>query len=339
MYRKDYRAYLNLLRAREARPPFEQVAHLIAGAPARSGHAIPLFAKFLGALAIGGMVTAGYWALSAKFHAAKPTLPSSYLSDRSYGTNRSDGSHESIFTKYTHSTFTETKKPALRLSKGSMLPLTNAPLAACAIHEQAIPFHRIAADLHSLSPIPIPNSEKETKRNFFATMGGTISRQFSNNAMYHQTSFSDGFLGIGYTLSQHASVRILVGEENFIEPSSTTANAISFRDTTFVHDGQAYQNVIGKIESTNLSALTRTYWLGASYRYTLGEPSTAIRPFAEVMAGGSADGFLTHQSLGAEFHAANRIDFDLALDASELLPQNSGWLTKAGFAAALSFHW
>jgi hypothetical protein len=97
--------------------------------------------------------------------------------------------------------------------------------------------------------------------------------------------------------------------------------------------------VIGVIQSTNIPVLTRVYWLGASYRYTLGDEATAIRPFAELMAGGSTNGFLSHQSLGAEFTAASRIDLDLLFEASELLPQNSTWLTKAGFAAAVSYRW
>jgi len=57
------------------------------------------------------------------------------------------------------------------------------------------------------------------------------------------------------------------------------------------------------------------------------------------MAGGSTDGFLTHQSIGAEFVASSNIDLDLLFEASELIPQNSGWLTKAGFSAAVSYCW
>ncbi|HET6401192.1 MAG TPA: hypothetical protein VFH95_07305 [Candidatus Kapabacteria bacterium] len=177
------------------------------------------------------------------------------------------------------------------------------------------------------------------ERNFFATVGGALSQQFSSNVSYRRTSFSDAFLALGYSLSQNSSVRILAGEETFNMPSTTTTNSISFHDTTFVHDGQTYQNVLGELQSANIPILTRAYWLGASYRYTLGDAATAIRPFAEVMAGGSTDGFLTHQSLGAEFSAASSIDLDLLFEASELLPQNSGWLTKAGFAAALSYRW
>ena len=168
---------------------------------------------------------------------------------------------------------------------------------------------------------------------FVATFGGAVSREFT--APYQQTSFTDAFFGIGYSFSPNSSVRVLTGEEVFSAPSSTITNSITFHDTTI----SSYHNVLGEIQSTDPPALTRVYWLGASYRYTLGDLTNAIRPFAEVMAGGSTDGFLTHQSIGAEFIATSNIDLDLLLEASELIPQNSGWLTKAGFSAAVSYCW
>jgi hypothetical protein len=355
MYNNDLKDYLNVLRTREARPPFTEMARLVAAAPTRSQTAIPLYAKFAGALAIGGMIGVGAWVLSAKFHAAAMPRTSSpvklgysFLPRESYGSNGSFESYGSLPPKFTHAKsnepavipFTEVEAPALHDNQQSpVLPADNAvsPVIACAIREQVVSLQPIAADTRHISPIATPTSEQESAGSFFSTLGGTISQQFS--AEFRQTSFSDAFLGVGYSFSSNSSVRILAGEEVFSTPSSTTTNSISFHDTTFVHDGQSYQNVLGEIQSQNPPSLTRIYWLGASFRYTLGDLSNAIRPFAEAMAGGSTDGFLTHQSLGAEFTVTNNIDLDLLFEASELLPQNSSWLTKAGFSAAMSYQW
>ena len=70
MYNKDLKDYLNVLRTREPRPPFSEMARLVANAPARSVAAIPLYAKLAGAVAIIGVVASGAWVLSARFHVA-----------------------------------------------------------------------------------------------------------------------------------------------------------------------------------------------------------------------------------------------------------------------------
>ncbi len=343
MYNKDYQAYLNGLRAREVRPPIEQIARLIATAPVRPSFTIPLVAKFLGALAICGMVALGYWALSTKFRGASAPAKSAPLSikhvspfSREFHAPKFHAYNGSHFSEIAGTIFAESKGPVQRSGRTDSI---HASLAACPVPDEIIPFHPIANAAPMGLPIPVPTSEQATEGKFFVSLGGSIAQQFSSNATYRQTSFSDAFLGIGYDLSQYSSVRILAGEEAFKTPSNTTTNSIAFHDTTFLHNGQSYQNVIGEIQGANIPILTRIYWLGASYRYTLGDVATPIRPFAELTAAGSTDGFLSHQSLGAEFTASNRIDLDLLFEASELLPQNSAWLTKAGFAAAVSYRW
>ncbi len=363
MYNKDIKDYLQVLRTREARPPFAEMARLVANAPSRSAAAVPLFAKFAGVLCIGGVLAAGAWVLSGKFVTtevpAKNNLvnaSSSQLSNESHGSYESHKSYGSLSPKLIHAktnklqfaNSTGAEAPVLHDSAlvlhNSSSPLSVAndensilPIHTCVIVEQPTSIQLIAEDTHPIPPITIPSSDEPNMGSFFSTLGGAISRQF--NAPFQQTSFDDAFLGMGYNFSPHSSIRVLAGEEVFSAPSSTTTNSISFRDTTFVHDGQSYQNVLGEIQGADPPTLMRVYWLGASYRYTIGYLSNAIRPFAEVMAGGSTDGFLTHQSLGAEFIASSNIDLDLLFEASELVPQNSGWLTKAGFSAAVSYCW
>ena len=346
MYNKDYQDYLNVLRTREPRPPFSEMARLVVNAPARSPAVIPLYAKFAGALAIGGIIVAGSLVLLAKFHPVdaptKNNLANANSPTLSHKSYPSHGSFVSLAPQFTHA---RTNKSNITNSTGAKAPVLHIvsddsmalPIPQCAISEQAFLFPYTAADARLISPIAIPPHDQETMGSFFSMLGGAISRQF--NAPFQQTSFSDAFLGVGYSFSSNSSVRMLAGEEVFSAPSSTTTNSISFHDTTFVHNGQSYQNVLGEIQSVNPAALTRVYWLGASYRYTLGDVSNTIHPFAELMAGGSTDGFLTHQSLGAEFTATSNIDLDLLFEASELIPQNSSWLTKAGFSAAVSYCW
>jgi hypothetical protein len=355
MYNKDIKDYLHTLRTREARPPFSEMARLVANAPARSAAAIPLYAKLAGVLAIGGMLAVGAWVLSAKYRATATiknnlvNASSSQLTHESYGSYASHVSYGSLSEKVVHASSirsnfansTGAEAPVLHDSAPALHAANDdnsfLPIHPCTIREQAATPHSIAEDLHANAPIAIPSSDQPKIGNLFSTIGGAIAQQFG--APYQQTSFTDAFLGIGYNFSQNSSVRLLAGEEVFSAPSSTITKSISFTDTTFVHDGQSYQNVLGEIQSVDPPALTRVYWLGASYRYTMGDLSNAIRPFAEVMAGGSTDGFLTHQSLGAEFIATSNIDLDLLFEASELIPQNSSWLTKAGFSAAVSYCW
>ena len=369
MYNKDLKDYLQVLRTREARPPFAEMARLVANAPSRSAAQVPLFANSAGALLLGGVLAAGAWVLSGKYPAAEMPYTdnpvntgSSLLSRESHESHESHGSYEShksygsLSPKLIHAktnklqfaNSTGAEAPVLDDSalvlhnSSSLLSVANdensiLPIHTCVIIEQAASIQPIAEDTHPIPPITIPSSDEPNMGSFFSTLGGAISRQFS--APFQQTSFSDAFLSVGYNFSPHSSIRILAGEEVFSAPSSTTTNSISFHDTTFVHDGQSYQNVLGEIQGVNPPALMRVYWLGASYRYSLGDLSNVIRPFAEVMAGGSTDGFLTHQSLGAEFTATSNIDLDLLFEASELVPQNSGWLTKAGFSAAISYAW
>jgi hypothetical protein len=336
MYNKNINDYLNVLRIREAHPPFSEMARLVANAPSRSASAIPLYAKFAGALLLGGMVAAGSWVLSAKHPAAEMphtrsavNVGSSFLAAKSYGSLHSTFSHarsnKSIFRSFTEpfdKLRTGSEGSVLHDQQGSsVLHATNndssfLPIHACNIQEQQASIQPVAEKARPIPPIAIPSPDQENTGSFFSTLGGAISQQLSSSAPFRQTSFSDAFLGVGYSLSPNASLRVLAGEEVFSAPSSTTTNSISFHDTTF----NSYQNVIGEIQSVNIPTLTRVYWLGASYRYTMGDLSNAIRPFAEVMA-------------------SNSINLDLLFEASELVPQNSGWLTKAGFSAAVSYCW
>jgi hypothetical protein len=348
MYNKDLNDQLKVLRDREVRPPFAEMARLVATAPSRTPPTIPLTAKFVGAMLVGGMVAAGAWVLSANHPIAEMPRISNLANVNStqmthefhapYGPVNSIFSHARS-NKSNSINFTEPESSVLDDQQGSsVLHAANKdssflPIHSCKIIEQRASIQPVAVNAQPIPPISIPFPDQESNGSFFATGGGAISRQF--NARFQQTSFSDAFLGVGYSLSPNASLRVLAGEEVFSAPSSTTTNSISFHDTAF----NSYKNVIGEIQSTNIPTLTRVYWLGASYRYTMGDLSNVIRPFAEAMAGGSTDGFLTHQSLGAEFIGSNTINLDLLFEASELIPQNSSWLTKVGFSAAVSYCW
>jgi hypothetical protein len=349
MHNKDLKDYLQVLRAREARPPFSEIARLVANAPVRNATAIPLYAKFATTLAIGGIIAAGAWVFSANYHA--PEMPHAGNPVNSGSSYQSQAPHQSygslapkfVLTKSTKSNVANVTVSFDKRSAGSKAPLLHAsnednpaqPIQPCPIRELTSAIPPIGSSMASTPLIGVPRSTMEAMGNIIITVGGAVGEQFSANAAYRQLSFSDAFLGVGYTFSQNACVRLLAGEEVFSVPSSVTTNSISFHDTTI----SSYQNVLGEIQSVDPPALMRVYWLGASYRYTIGDLSNAIRPFAEVMAGGSTDGFLTHQSIGAEFVASSNIDLDLLFEASELIPQNSGWLTKAGFSAAVSYCW
>jgi len=276
MYNKDLKDYLNVLRTREPRPPFSEMARLVANAPARSMAAIPLHEKLAGAVAILGVVASGVWLLSARLHAV--TVPArndlvnagaSYLPRESYGSDVAHESYGSLSSKFAPakrntSQFANSTEP-----EGSVLHPVNddnaiLTLHSCAIREQVSSIQPVAANTHLSSIITIPSSDVASMGSFFATFGGAVSQQFT--APYQQTSFTDAFLGVGYSISPNSSLRMLIGEEVFSVPSSTTTNSISFHDTTFVNNGQSSQNVLGEIKSVDPPALMRVYWLGAIYR-------------------------------------------------------------------------
>jgi hypothetical protein len=340
MYRKDYRSYIGLLRSREARPSFARVEALIAATPTRNLSAVPFFAKTFSSLFVIGVIGTALWMLTSK--APHNKIPQSRSGIE---VNSSEYSIQPQFPKFAtrHKIrllgIASPGFPILGSSASEHIADSELSLASVPLPNIVIAHSPITHNTLPVASITIADSEKESKSNFFVMVSGTISQQVSTNAAFRQLSFSDAFLGIGYSLSQHASIRVLAGEEEFNAPSNTTTNSISFRDTTFVHNGQSYQNVIGEVQSTNLPVLTRVFWLGASDRYTLGDEASPIHPFGELMAGGSTDGFLTHQSLGAEWTLGSRIDFDLLFQASELLPPGSTWLTKVGFSAELAYRW
>jgi hypothetical protein len=367
MYNKDYQDYFQVLRTREARPSFEQIAQLVASAETRDRSLIPFYARLVGPFVLGSIMAAGAWALftpmggpnasrivplhaaisatvSAPSHSSVPTSTTEFVS----GSNMKLVSKNAIergknvrnSSSIVHKKFIEPIAAAqTEVPSNRDVPRTNggdagALLSMCDVRQQAASIHPIRYDDQPV-PIIIPSSDEEITEDLFLTLGGAISQQLSTNTQFHQTSFNDAFLGIGYAFTPYSSLRLLVGEEVFSEPSSLTTGTIVFQDTII---GSSH-DVIGMEKSSNSPILTRIIWLGGSYRYTLGDESALLRPFTEIMAGGSTDGFLTHQSIGAELTASNSINFDLLFETSELLPLNSSWLTKAGVSAAMQFRW
>ncbi|HWF45109.1 MAG TPA: hypothetical protein VG537_10750 [Candidatus Kapabacteria bacterium] len=341
MYSKDYRNYLELLRARDVRPSFTRVAEMIAASPTQNQKPIPTVTKLFVALAITVVIGAGLWMLmpntltieksqrqnQANMHVLNSTAPLLSQPRASRVTLHVQGSGTITLP------VSRSQSGAIGVSDYHSAQAANSgqSISPCTARDIVVQPHSIASVVQSVSAIEIPDFEKESGDNFFVTAGGAIGQQFSSNAVFRQLSLTDAFAGVGYNLSRSSSVRLLGGEEVFAIASTT--HSISYTDTVL----QNYYNVIGSIQAAPSSSLTRVYWLGASYRYIL--DVAGIRPFGEIMAGGSTDGLLSHQSLGVEFTATSHIDLDLLLGASELLPQNSAWLTKAGFAAEMSYRW
>ncbi len=367
MYNKDYQDYFQVLRTREARPSFEQIVQLVASAETRDRSLMPFYARLVGPFVLGSIMAAGAWALftpqggsnasrivpiraaiSVRVSASSlPSVPApttelvSGSDMRFVSTNVIEsGKNVKNGTQIIHKQIIEpisviqSDAPSEIVIPQANVGDINAPLSTCNVRQQASSIHPIRYE-DQPAPIAIPSSDEELTEDLFVTLGGAISQQLGTNTQFHQTSFSDAFLGIGYAFTANSSVRLLVGEEAFSEPSSLTTGTIVFYDTIL---GSSH-DVIGMERNSNTPILTRICWLGGSYRYTLGDESSVLRPFAEVMAGGSTDGFLTHQSIGAEFITSNSINFDLLFETSELLPLNSSWLTKAGISAAMQFRW
>ena len=205
-------------------------------------------------------------------------------------------------------------------------------LHACAVAELAPAQAVLSKDIPRDQALLLPEQNDANVTRFFALLGGALSQQFSSDALLRQLSLTDAFAGIGYTLSEHLALRLLGGEEVFAFSSGT--QSISYRDTIFVHDGQAYHNVIGEIRTTPTATNQRVDWLGGSVQYSFGE---GLRPLAEITIAGSTNGLLTRQSCGVELTITDKLDLAMLAQLSELLPQGTAWLTKVGASASLSF--
>ncbi len=342
MHNKSYDDYLEPLREREVRTPFARMAELVAATPERSTRLAMPWAKAAAIITLSGMAVLGILVLNrAPRHiagrggTARTARDIRAASHSSIPLSSNEQPHsEQTFSRKNRAT-KEVSLANTALSQDSGLTGAKAQVLHGWVdaRDGALPMPSLSSDTRPIEPIAISDSETEHERKFFATIGGALSQQFSSNASFRQFSFSDAFAGIGYEFSRNTSIRLIGGEEAFV--LSKNSYFTTYQDTTFSHGGVPYANIIGEVHTVSGASLTRVYWLGGSYRYALG--SGSIRPFAEIMAGGSTDGLLTHQSLGAAFSLSSRIELNVVAQASELLPQNSIWLSKAGAQADLSY--
>ncbi|GEM_PF-3093202 len=355
---KSYRDHIEVLRTRAARPAFARTVELVAGTSSRTTTPITLFTKIFGAVVLGGIIGIAAWTMN------KSPITDMFQQSRSEavkgGTVATSGQAFSASIKRSAKPWKiqrddVTKRELYRpvstarsiASSGSLTEIVGNPSrrsgSDSAVNNTTV-LHRIADERVASLPLALrdtrpvmfiagQNSVKNNENNFSAIVGGAIAQQSSVNTTFRQVSFTDAFLGIGYTFSRNSSIRLLGGEEVFALPSAIPT--VSYHDTTFVHDGASYSNVIGELQAEATG--TRIYWLGASYRYTIGESS--VRPFAEILAAGSTGGFLSHQSLGTEFFVSENADINLLLEGSELRSQSSGWYSKLGLASEIVYRW
>jgi hypothetical protein len=339
MSKNSYQGYIAALRSREAQPAFSRVAALVERGPVRSS------ARFVPAAVVLllGTTAAVLW-MVAGHPAREDGLNGLHGRDGRNGLHGRDG-QQGVETPIVpskpraHAALAEPVSPAhlgfLRpFSPSSPLsPSDSSPvLHACAVAALAPATAALSKDIPRDQPISLPEQTEADASHFFAFLGGALSQQFSSDALLRQLSLTDAYAGIGYTLSEHIALRLLGGEEVFAFSSVT--QSISYRDTIFVHEGQAYHNVIGELRTTPTATNQRVDWLGGSVQYSFGE---GVRPLAEITIAGSTNGLLTRQSCGVELTITDKLDLAILAQLSELLPQGGAWLTKAEVSAALSF--
>ena len=340
MYNKQYHDYIALLRRRRVRPPFERMEELLSTARP-GGFAFPRFGIAAGAL-LGVMVFAVAFLLLAR--TSSPDRAGIAGRQAEVTMKNVEREAEPISASGAASWAQRPRASLVRLHSGNTEEVKNIPassieatMPALTIRHCAVPEPEIGccsmpdhAALIGVPPLLTADAGKFLLRFGLAANGG-----WSGTIAYRLTSFTDVFLGVGYQLTASSSIGMLIGTDVFPISSGPSVNSLSFRDTSFVHNGLPYQNILGNIASTDAPVATRSYWLGASYRYSM--EAGMFRPFAEVIAGGSQLGFISHQSIGTEIPLTESISVDLMVGASELLASRGTWVRKAGCSADASY--
>ncbi|HEY3875469.1 MAG TPA: hypothetical protein VGM92_08320 [Candidatus Kapabacteria bacterium] len=371
---KNYQRSMDALRNRAVRPPFSKMARLIERSPERVPVLFPLLPKILMPIAVVGMVTVWAFVFRGSFSSHLPR-EKNYTADASPH-ERIDAARTSSGTASPSWSAAPSAQPkvekqeailykqesgrlaALSPKAGTTIALTNAEtvvpgspsssdiiawaevpcsITRCTVRERALasPAERIP------EPLLPSHSNAEDAGMFFATFDFAGSHQFTGNAALRQSSFTDALVGIGYRFSERSSIKMIGGEELFAVPNGTTVNSIYFKDTTIVNDSVHYQNVLGEISSANTPSTVRTYWLGASYRYTFSGATnpSPFEPFAEVLAGGAVQGVITGVSAGATLFSTYPLSFEAGAFFRALIPIGGNALTKYGGEIEMTYWW
>ncbi len=333
MSKFTYQEHVAALRSREVQPPFSRTVDLIASATPRARWQLPVTLA-------GAAILAGAILLNVSFNTpthrtdVNPTRTPSMSSVLPANAGRTvTAPHPRVLRTVRQRAWPDQLIPQAEGEIPVEDTIELAPtLHLCLAQESSSVALLTRQDPRPVPPIALPDSETTARQRFFAFLGGAFSQQFSSTSVLRQLSFDDAFAGIGYNLSEHVAVKILGGGEFFALASST--QSVSFHDATFVHNGQATHNVIGVVLTSPAASIQRVDWLGGSVQYSFGE---GLRPLAELTIAGSGNGLLSRQSIGVEHSLAESFDLSLLAQLSELLPQGSAWLTKAGVSASVTY--
>lgn len=333
MSKSTYRDYLSVLRTREVQPDFAKMAELVVATAPSGRWLIPVVALTLIVATVAGIwLTTSPSSMPQKLAASNNNVITSYSIPASRSESTVTATHQH---KYTEGRMLWIAEPIQGTASklGQEEPDTIPSLHGC--------------DLRIMPTVPpagtfvfapavateLPSSDS-TVHGLFLELGLPASfwRQFNVNGYWHQIALIPNFVDGGYQLSDHIWLTLAAGRETFDFP--VLSQSMTYRDTTFVHDGQTYHNVIGEMASTTSDALQDAFWIGGGLRYILGE---GVRPIGEITAGASTYGPLIRQLVGVDFPLADHLRFAILAQATELFPQGSAWLTKAGVSASVSY--
>ncbi|GEM_PF-5482258 len=327
MAAKQYHDHIAHLRTRPVRPSFEQVTRLVEGHVKGKSFAFGVpSVKVLAVLVVLVSMAGGYWlfnpaglrqpvaAPGINFQ-EKPNAALSVVTSSVRGTYTSPRPH----TSYGTAKLSSQEDPALQ----AIPSLPQFSLAARAPVRQA--FFTLQAPTTSL------DTEQPSQNRYFLEAGGSAGFQLSADPAYHLASFGEPFIAGGYDLTQNISVGLVGGMETFMVRQNTYSTA--FHDTTFTHDGNTYQNIIGNVITSPVASQKQVAYVGGSVRYWV--KGSSLVPFAELMAAGSNEGAIAGATLGMQVLRSGNISVDVAASLRELFPSSGAPFMKVGAGAAL----
>ncbi len=364
MYDRSYRDHIAVLKKREARPSFENMAALIAEHDRQTAWLFLGTTSGVSLLSLVALIVLsgiGYLALrvgpSAKSLASSAVAPPNLRAvappkfsttaeatdahSNALASARTDALTHSVDRKFLRVSQIAGQKQlapqALNAPEASPRMLPDAidkqvSLVLCTSHAEA----PLEASAHSSRmPVPIGMSRAFSSSRFYLGIGGSLAQEMNSQADYRMFSVRNVFLSGGYVLTPRVSLGMVASQERFIV--SRMSNITVFHTQTTVQSGVTYSNLIGEVVPSHSPITTSVLSLAGSVRYTIGDDLTS--PFVEVLGGGSSEGALAETSAGMSLFQLGALSLDGKVFFRALIPQNSATLTKLGVSAAARFEW
>ena len=351
--------YLAPLRTHDARKPFESVESLLAQPSVRGPRMVTLAVwRVLMVCAVLAVLASGMWfGLGNRDSSKSSTASSKSTAGRDNMTGHTEtterlsarsavrhvSSHAAATPIVTTMSSASRPDPTSDSSHGEELSRSTTAILKSEVLTTTSPLWPTLSNPSTRSSgekLPLPSginpvidSDIAPAHNFEAFLQGGIAQQLSSDPLYQHFDANSFSVGFRYAVSFSSSFGISAGRE--VYASTLDGYSISYHDFISTHGEVTIHNVIGEVDPAN----SMTYWLGWSYRLTLGETQNFARPYAEVLAGAADLGAITHECIGVQLLGTSRFHVELSAEARQLYAGGGLVLQKTGVTMGVGYAW